>query len=122
MLCHTGRKTGETRRTILEVVVNDPDAVYVAAGWGEEAQWLRNVRADPNVVFYLGSKKRPTRAEAVTPDDALDVLSRYATAHPKALDGLARFMLDEPGKTSADQATSMAASVPIIRLPKTRHR
>lgn len=121
MLCHTGRKTGETRRTILEVVVNDSAAVYVAAAWGAKAQWLKNVQADPAVVFYLGPKKYPTRAHLVSNDEARDVMHRYVTAHPRTLDKLARFMLDDPGETSAEQAERVALSVPIVRLPKTQH-
>lgn len=128
MLCHTGRKSGQTRRTILEVVVNDPDAVYVAAGWGAEAQWLKNVKANPDVVFYLGSRRFSTRAVVVGVAEAARVMDRYAEAHPKALPSLARVMLDDPGDTPSQSAERIAASVPMVRLPKgigrveTRHR
>jgi deazaflavin-dependent oxidoreductase (nitroreductase family) len=118
MLCHTGRQSGETRRTILEVVVNDPDAVYVAAGWGAKAQWLKNVKADPDVVFYLGSKRFPTRAVIIDVEEASLVMNRYAEAHPRALASLAKFMLDDPGETASRRAERIAASVPMVRLPK----
>jgi len=118
MLCHTGRRSGETRRTILEVVVNDPEAVYVAAGWGAEAQWLKNVRADPDVVFYLGSKRFRTMAVVVDVAEASRVMDRYARAHPKTLASLARFMLDDPGDTPSQNAGLIAVSVPMVRLPK----
>lgn len=118
MLEHKGRKTGETRRTVLEVVVDDPDAVYVAAAWGERAQWLQNIEADPRVAFFVGSHRYQTQAEIVDREKALAVVGRYADEHPKALDRLARFMLDDPGDTPEAQAERVAKSIPMVRLPK----
>lgn len=118
MLEHEGRKTGQTRRTVLEVVVDDPDAAHVAAAWGGEAQWLKNVRANPSVRFYLGSHRYETVAEMVTTDEAQRLMSRYAEEHPTALDKLARFMLDDPGDTIEEQASRVATTIPMVRLPK----
>lgn len=120
MLEHVGRKSGETRRTVLEVVVNDPDAVYVAAAWGSKAQWLENVRVNPDVTFHLGSRKHSSRAEAVTVPRAEELMARYAAKHPAALGRLASFMLDDPGGTPEEQARQVAEIVPFVRLPKTR--
>lgn len=118
MLEHTGRKSGETRRTILEVVVNDPDAAYVAAAWGHRAQWLRNVEESPNVTFHLGSRTYQTEAEVVAPERARGLMERYATQHPKVLDRLASYMLDDPGETPVEQAKQVAERVPMVRLSK----
>lgn len=118
MLEHEGRKSGQVRRTVLEVVVNDPDAAYVAAGWGNKAQWLANVRANPAVIFYLGSHRYETAAEMVDKDEAHELMGRYAAKHPAALDKLAGFMLDDPGDTPEEQASRLAESVPMVRLPK----
>lgn len=43
LLAHTGRKTGKTRRTVIEVVAHDQSVpeVAVIAAWGERAQWVR---------------------------------------------------------------------------------
>lgn len=119
MIEHTGRKTGKTRRTVLEVVAVHRNAVYVAAAWGAKAQWLKNIEANPSIVFYLGSKRYETTAEMVSDDEALEVMGEYARAHPRALDRLAAFMLDDPGDTAAEQARRVAESVPMVRLPKT---
>lgn len=118
MLEHTGRKSGQVRQTILEVVVNDPDAAYVAAAWGKSAQWLRNVEADPHVTVYLGSRRFDTEAVRVGIETAHDLMGRYATAHPKALDRLAAFMLEDPGDTVEQKAARVADHVPMVRLPK----
>lgn len=119
MLEHKGRKSGQTRRTVLEVVASHRDAVFVAAAWGSKAQWLKNVEADPRVAFHLGSKRYETLAEFVPKGEALSVMNEYALAHPGALDRLAAFMLDDPGETTTEQARRIADTVPIVRLPRT---
>lgn len=118
MLEHKGRKTGQTRRTILEVVANHPDAVYVAAAWGAEAQWLKNVMADPRVTVYVGARKYESIAEMVPYEQALQLMREYAAEHPQVLDRLAAFMLESPGKTPEDQARRVAEEVPMVRLPR----
>lgn len=118
MLEHTGRKSGQLRRTILEVVVNDRDAAYVAAAWGVEAQWLQNVKADPRVTVYLATRRYETNAELVGTDEAHALMSRYASMHPRFLDRLATFMLDDPGETVEEKAARVAEQIPMVRLPK----
>lgn len=120
MLEHQGRTSGKTRRTVLEVVADHPDAVYVAAGWGAKAQWLRNIVADPHVTVYLGSSRFRTFAERIDPVEAGAAIAEYAAAHPKTLARLAAFMLEDPGEGPQEQARRLAASVPFVRLPKTR--
>ena len=118
MLEHTGRRSGETRRTILEVVVNDSDSIYVVAGWGTAAQWLKNVRANPHVTIHVGSRSYRTRAEMVDGDEAHDVMRRYGSEHPRALNRLAALMLDEPGDGPREQADRVADRLPMVRFPK----
>lgn len=120
LLEHTGHKSGLLRQTVLEVVSDDPDAVYVAAASGTRAQWLANVRANPLVAVTLGSRRFSTKAEALTPDEAKVVMARYAEVHPKALQRLAAFMLDDPGDSPSEKAARVAAAIPMLRLPKPR--
>jgi deazaflavin-dependent oxidoreductase (nitroreductase family) len=120
MIEHIGRNSGQIRRAILEVVANRAGAVYVAAGWGSESQWLKNLQANPNVSFHLGSKRHVAIAEMVGSVDARSVIEEYATAHPRAFGRLAAFMLDDPGETSQIQARRVGEIVPIVRLSKTQ--
>lgn len=118
MLEHVGRKSGQIRYTVLEVVVNDPDAVYVAAAWGSRAQWLQNVEVHPEVVVHLGSRRFTTEVEMVEEGQAEILMQRYASAHPAALGKLAAFMLDDPAETPAEQARQVADNIPLVRLSK----
>jgi deazaflavin-dependent oxidoreductase (nitroreductase family) len=46
LLTHTGRKSGLPRQTALEVLQHDKASgrYYVFAGWGEQADWVKNHR------------------------------------------------------------------------------
>ncbi len=86
MLEHRGRTSGLARYVVLEVVDRTDHASWVVvSGFGEHAQWLRNVRADPHVRVWSGSR-RPVLAvahELPAPDRA-QVLRSYAARHPRA--------------------------------------
>jgi len=118
MLEHRGRKTGITRRTVLEVVANDRDTLCVAAAWGERAHWLRNIVVDPNVRIYWGVRRFDTVAARIETERARSVLSEYAGAHPRTFSRLARFMLDDPGDGIEKSVNHLAATVPMVALRK----
>jgi deazaflavin-dependent oxidoreductase (nitroreductase family) len=86
MLEHTGRKTGVRRYVVLEAVDRpDPRTYIVAAGFGDRAQWLRNVRATPRVRVYAGSRRpAPAIARPLTSEETAVALTAYARRHPRA--------------------------------------
>ena len=118
MLEHIGRNSGERRRVVLEVVANEPDAVYVPSAWGTRAQWYQNIQANPDVVVHLGRHSYETVAEAIDKDEAHRVMAAYGEAHPKTLGRLANYMLEDPGETTEEQVDQVATVVPFVRLPK----
>lgn len=118
MLEHVGRKSGEIRRTVLEVVVNRPDAVFVAAAWGAKSQWFTNLKANPDARFYIGPKVFDTHAVVVDREEARQLMAEYAASHPKALDRLSKLMLDDPPGAPEAKADAVAAVVPLVRLPR----
>ncbi|MGH8952144.1 MAG: nitroreductase family deazaflavin-dependent oxidoreductase [Acidimicrobiia bacterium] len=118
MLEHRGRKTDKTRRTVLEVVANRPDALHVAAAWREKADWFQNIEADPSVVVHCGLERFETNAEIMAPEHARQVLSDYASENPRIFTRLARFMLDDPGQTIAENVDRVASTVPVVRLAR----
>jgi deazaflavin-dependent oxidoreductase (nitroreductase family) len=86
MLEHAGRKSGIRRYVVLEAVDHpDPVTYVVAAGFGDRAQWLRNVRAIPQVRVYVGSRRpAPATARPLTSEEAAAALTAYARRHPRA--------------------------------------
>src|ERR1051326_5078584 len=64
MLEHTGRKSGTRRYVVLEVVEHPSPGTYlVVSGFGDRAQWFRNIRANPQVRVRTLSR-RPAPATA----------------------------------------------------------
>jgi deazaflavin-dependent oxidoreductase (nitroreductase family) len=86
MLEHIGRKSGRPRYVVLEVIDRPmPGRYVVISGFGERAQWFRNVLAHPHVLVYLGSHKpRPAKAERLDQETTTASLSRYAAINPRS--------------------------------------
>lgn len=86
MLEHTGRKSGTTRYVVLEVVERPrPGRYVIVSGFGERAQWYRNVVADPEVrVSNLFRRRVEARAIPIPPAEAHAALDRYKLQHPRA--------------------------------------
>jgi deazaflavin-dependent oxidoreductase (nitroreductase family) len=86
MLEHVGRVSGRARYVVLELVDHPAvDRYVVVSGFGEHAQWFRNVEANSRVRIYVASHK-PVSAVAcrLDADDSAGSLRRYAAAHPRA--------------------------------------
>ncbi|HTZ16009.1 MAG TPA: nitroreductase family deazaflavin-dependent oxidoreductase [Mycobacterium sp.] len=114
MLEHIGRTSGVRRYVILEVVGHPaPDSYVVASGFGEKAQWFRNIKANPRVRVYAGSRApMPATARIMTPQEADRALSAYASRHPRAW---ARFkpVLE---RTLGSPITETDSPLPIVEL------
>ncbi|MGC9346670.1 MAG: nitroreductase family deazaflavin-dependent oxidoreductase [Anaerolineae bacterium] len=122
MLQHVGRKSGKQRYTVVEVVRHDPQTgIYViASGWGERADWYRNVRKTPELIVHTGRERIEMRASRLAEHAAARELLDYARHHPAAFRALSGILMDEPLEASAEGCESMAEVVPVIRLtPRT---
>ena len=93
-ITHTGRVSGQSRQVVLEVVKYDPaiDTYYITAAWGEQSDWVKNIRANPRVQVQVGRRKMEMVAEQLTPEQGEAVILDYAQRHPTAMKSLARFM------------------------------
>jgi deazaflavin-dependent oxidoreductase (nitroreductase family) len=114
MLEHVGRKSGERRYVVLEVIDKpEPGTYVVVSGFGRRAQWYRNVEADPHVRVYLRSR-RPAAAEArpLDAEEAAAALRRYASAHPHAWDSLRPVLEETLGARIDDTGTEL----PMVAL------
>ena len=86
MLEHVGRKSGAKRYVVLEVLGHPaPDRYVVASGFGEHAQWFRNLMANPRVrVSVAGHGPRAATARRLPAAEADAVLADYVSRHPRA--------------------------------------
>jgi deazaflavin-dependent oxidoreductase (nitroreductase family) len=117
VLTHTGRKSGLPRKVALEVVRHDEssDTYYVASGWGEEADWYRNVIKNPEVVIRAGSRRLVGTAERLSSESAGEELLTYARRYPAAMKSLAGIMGYEVDG-SDEGYRALGRSLPIIAL------
>lgn len=86
MLEHRGRVPGQRRYVVLEVVDHpSPDVYVVAAGFGERANWVKNIEANPAVRVWAGRRTAmPAIASRLAGQEAAAALRRYADLHPQA--------------------------------------
>jgi deazaflavin-dependent oxidoreductase (nitroreductase family) len=117
MLTHRGRKSGLPRQTVLEVVRHDKatGACVIVSGWGEKADWCRNIQQDPRVWVHLGGRRFPARAVRLTEDEATREMAEYARRHPLAYRQLGNLLIGHLTGTEADYR-AMAAGMPMFAL------
>lgn len=112
MVEHTGRISGVARITVLEVIGRDAHSIDVAAAWGPESDWVRNIVAEPSVRVSSGRMRSvPATARVVDDDTATEVLAGYTKDHPGAAKALGRALdldFSDPGAVSAQ--------VPVVRF------
>ena len=67
-----GRKSGQTRTTMLTSPMNDDTRVVLVASKGgddRDPQWYRNLSANPDVEVVIGGTTRKMRARTASPDE-----------------------------------------------------
>lgn len=114
MLEHIGRTSGVRRYVVLEVIDHPTsDSYVVASGFGEKAQWFRNIKANPRVRVYAGSRApMPATARIMTQQEADRALSAYASRHPRAWERF-RPVLE---RTLGSPITETDTPLPIVEL------
>lgn len=118
LLIHTGRKSGKIYQTVVEVVHHDLDTgIYtIASGWGETADWYRNIVKNPDVVIQVGRRKLKARAVPLSLDEAQEKLLGYAHKYPAAFRELSHLMMGEHLDATRDDILKMAEKIPLIDL------
>ncbi|WP_281916747.1 nitroreductase family deazaflavin-dependent oxidoreductase [Nocardia sputorum] len=110
LLEHTGRRSGRARFVALETVARPSrDRVVIASGFGTQAQWFRNLAADPHCHVSISAHVRvPALARVLSPDESALVLDGYRRIHPGAYRKLGRIVEEATG-TGID-------AVPMVEL------
>ncbi|MFY2861483.1 nitroreductase family deazaflavin-dependent oxidoreductase [Mycobacterium sp. THU-M104] len=114
MLEHIGRTSGTKRYVVLEVIDHPaPDLYVIASGFGRNAQWFRNIQANPRVRVYAGSHA-PRRATArILDQEEVDrALAVYRSRHSRAWQQLRPVLEDMLGVAIADTGTPL----PMVEL------
>ncbi len=117
LLNHIGRKSGQPRQAIVEVVRHDPanDTYIIASGFGDKAQWFQNLMHTPDITIQVGRRKLAVHARLLSPGEAGDEMADYARRNPKAARTLAGFMGYEVQDTEAGY-WQLGEQLPFVAL------
>ena len=94
LINHIGRKSGQQRQVVVEVVRHDQatDSYIVCSGFGKKAQWYQNLLAHPAVTIQVGRRKLTVRADPLSTEAGGAEMVDYAQRNPVAARNLSKFM------------------------------
>ena len=118
MLEHVGRKSGLTRYSCVEVVDRDPsaDTRTIVSGYGEHAQWYRNLCAQPDIEVRIGRGRCAVHAALLSPEEGADVMADYIRRHPKLAPNLMKLCGAHIDGTEADYREVSVKRLRFVRL------
>ena len=118
MLTHIGRKSGQPRQSVLEVVGHDEatGSYIIASGWGEQADWLRNIQKNPNVLVDVRGRRFEATAEPLSQELATNEARNYARRHPSSFRALAGRMIGQTLTGADADYRALAEAVPFVVL------
>ena len=70
----TRKASGDTRRTIIWIIVHDGD-VYVRSVRGPRGRWYREATANPDVAIHVDERRVPARAVAASDPASVEACS-----------------------------------------------
>ena len=84
LLTTIGRKSGKARHTPLEYLYDrENDRYRIAAGWGGNTDWYKNVSANPNVTAQVGRRKFIAIAEPASDEEVAKYMMDLSQRHPR---------------------------------------
>lgn len=123
MLTTTGRKTGRTRRTVVEVVkrLDGPNrgnapTLWVIASRGSHSDWYANAVAGGLTRITWMTRSFTPRVHALDADERFDLLVDYQRRHPRAAGMLGKAVLGERFTGAHDEQRRLAHDVRALRL------
>jgi deazaflavin-dependent oxidoreductase (nitroreductase family) len=92
LLVHTGRRSGEQRRTPLFYVPANGGYAVVGSNYGKAAHpaWARNLVAKPHASVVIGGRTTVVRARLATEVERADLWPRFVALFPGYADYAAR--------------------------------
>ncbi|GAA1573778.1 nitroreductase family deazaflavin-dependent oxidoreductase [Dactylosporangium maewongense] len=117
MLEHRGRRSGQLRHVVLEVLERDARVLVVVSGYGRASQWFRNIEVDPGVRIWTGRRRGvPARAEILSAGESRHLLERYRDRHPRAAARLGRILTMPDLSAAGPLAPDVGVRLPMVRI------
>jgi deazaflavin-dependent oxidoreductase (nitroreductase family) len=118
LLEHRGRKSGIIRKVVVEVIDHDlqRDSYTIAAAWGNQSDWYKNIQAQPSVNVVVGTKRFSVVAKILSADEAAQQLNTYATKHPFAFRQFGLLMFGLKTHDTVQIIKSLTEVMPLVEL------
>lgn len=118
LLYHTGRRSGQIHRTVLEVAAYDQkeESYQVASGWGFGSDWYRNLLKCTEVTIQVGAKRLAMLAHPLSPEASGEAMVDYSRRHPAAARGLMRLLGMKAATTEAEYRKIGRELIPFVAL------
>jgi deazaflavin-dependent oxidoreductase (nitroreductase family) len=84
LLVHAGRKTGKLHQVVAMVLRYDPETgeAVICSAWGQDADWVRNIRARPAVRVQIGRDSFTPQQRFLSEEESVAVLAEFVRRHP----------------------------------------
>jgi deazaflavin-dependent oxidoreductase (nitroreductase family) len=105
-LTHRGRKSGRVYRAVLEVIRYDPQTRESVAlsGWGERADWYRNLQAGPAIEVRTGGRRYVPVHRLLAPEEVYREMQDYMRRNRWAAGAVTRLIGLRFDGSDADRA------------------
>ena len=115
LLTTTGRKTGLPRVTPLQYEEQD-GVIYVASARGQQADWFRNILANPRVEIRVKARRFYGQAEPIAdPARIADFLELRLKRHPRMMGAMLRGE-GLPARPDRTQLEKLAAKIAVVAI------
>jgi deazaflavin-dependent oxidoreductase (nitroreductase family) len=80
-----GRRTGRSHPVLVDILEHDlvSNIYYVQSAYGERADWVKNIKANPVFEAQVGWKRFFASAERIPQSQAAEILFRYVDNHKR---------------------------------------
>ena len=117
LLVHAGRTTGKLHQMIATVLRYDPETgeAVICSAWGQDADWVRNIRARPAVRVQIGRVSFIPKQRFLSEEEAVAVVAEFQRRHPGRLRLLSAILGWEDLRSDA-AARAFVSTRPFVSL------
>lgn len=122
LLEHYGRKSGNLRYAVIEVVDHDIDegSYVVAAAWGRQSDWFKNLSKAPRVYITVSAARFRCTSEQITAQEAERHLRAYSVRHPFAFKQIGSLLIGQGAHTTDEIIRAFVDSIPFVKFSPIR--
>ncbi len=116
LLNHIGRKSGQIRQNVIEVVKHDEqsDTYFVVSGWGNKADWYQNIHKNPDAAINVSGRRLQVHAEDIPLQESVDILEEYTRKYPMTFKELTHLFLGEQMQPGREASQRLAELMPMV--------